>query len=366
MKRRFVRQNREIARINSIQSLRIRSLESEVSHLLSENVSLREQVISLSQEIEKLDEAKVFKDGIHNVKAKLDAKLIELNNLVADLGALPHKFDKPCDTKAKLANVREPGQSCSDLRRRTTNTEPSLGTDDGRLPVILEDKYYPRRTLEYVQLITSNCTWLVLKSGRPEDAQDLINNELEIQVSSETNDAPINESDSKSNSINPPCSNDLETQAVNSGTDDDNALPPTLEVRRKKGLNLVSTDESSPRSESSITNSDAGHILKSGFKRKFDPDEDDKYGATSTVSDDGFEFSRSAQAPHESPENPITEDMIRSPNKRQIDEKRESRNRDLSKRKVLAPSMILSPLETARRANGSNNREHQHERRSSK
>lgn len=150
MKRRFVRQNREIARINSIQSLRIRSLESEVSHLLSENVSLRERVISLSQEIERLDEAKVFKDGIYGVKAKLDAKLIELSNLVTDLGALPHKFGKSCDTKAKSTNAKESGQSSSNLRRRTTNTEPPLGTDGGRLPVILEDKYYPRRTLEYV------------------------------------------------------------------------------------------------------------------------------------------------------------------------------------------------------------------------
>lgn len=145
-----MRQNREIARINSIQSLRIRSLESEVSHLLSENVSLREQVISLGQEIERLDEAKAFQDGVYDAKAKIDAKLIELSSLVTDLGSLPHKFDKPSHAKAKSSILRDPGQPISDLKRRSQNSEFPVGADDGRLPVILEDKFYPRRTLEYV------------------------------------------------------------------------------------------------------------------------------------------------------------------------------------------------------------------------
>src|SRR5699024_2821540 len=77
VKRRFVRQNREIARVNSIQSLRIRSLESEVSHLLSENVSLREQSISLGQELERYEAAKMLHDSVHDIKAKLDGKLAE-------------------------------------------------------------------------------------------------------------------------------------------------------------------------------------------------------------------------------------------------------------------------------------------------
>lgn len=188
----------------------------------------------------------------------------------------------------------------------------------------------------------------MLKSGRPEDVQDLINNELEIPVSLETDDAPINQPDANFGSLDPSCSEELETQAVSPGTDDDNVLPPTLEVRRKKRLSPASIDESSPRSRSSTTNSNAENVPKSGSKRKFDPDEDDKYGATSTVSDDGFEFSRSIQAPHESTENLMAEDMMRSPNKRQINEKRKSRNRDQSKRKVLAPSMILSTLEISR------------------
>lgn len=148
VKRRFVRQNREIARINSIQSLRIRSLESEISHLLSENVSLREQLISLSQEVERLGSAKVLQDGVHDVKAKLDAKLAELGSLVTDLGSLPRKFHESCDAKSKSTSPRRPGRPSPGFGPRTINIQSQLNVDDGRLPAILEDKYYPRETLE--------------------------------------------------------------------------------------------------------------------------------------------------------------------------------------------------------------------------
>jgi hypothetical protein len=138
VKRRFVRQNREIARVNSLQSLRIRSLESEVSHLLSENVLLRKQVINLTQETERLEAAKTLHDGIYDIKSKLDAKLAELSSLATDLGSLPRKMDKMWDEQSDRPKVAE-----SRLRN-----QHSMGYDDGRLPAIVEDKYYPRRTLE--------------------------------------------------------------------------------------------------------------------------------------------------------------------------------------------------------------------------
>ena len=53
MKRRFIRQNREIARVNSTQSLRIRNLEAEISRLLAENIALREQAINSAQEADR-------------------------------------------------------------------------------------------------------------------------------------------------------------------------------------------------------------------------------------------------------------------------------------------------------------------------
>lgn len=145
-----MRQNREIARVNSIQSLRIRSLESEVSHLLSENVSLREQTISLSQELERYEAAKMLHDGVYDIKARLDNKLAELGSLVTDLGALPRKFGKLCDETGESTDQGHSRLSNLDRRRRATDAEYSAASEDGKLPVILEDKCYPRKTLEYV------------------------------------------------------------------------------------------------------------------------------------------------------------------------------------------------------------------------
>jgi hypothetical protein len=131
-----------------MQSLRIRSLESEVTHLLSENVSLREQVITLSQEIERLESAKTLRDGVYEIKSKLDAKLAELSTLSTDLGMLPRKMGKLCDGRPGSANMDRPKSTAPETKPRMTEPEEQGGCDDRKLPAILEDKYYPRRTLE--------------------------------------------------------------------------------------------------------------------------------------------------------------------------------------------------------------------------
>lgn len=123
-----------------MQSLRIRSLESEVSHLLAENVSLRQQVINLTQDTERLEAARTLHDGVYEIKSRLDAKLAELNELASDLGMLPRKasrLEKSDPERPKVATSR-PQPMEADCH----------GMEDGRLPAILEDKFYPRRTLE--------------------------------------------------------------------------------------------------------------------------------------------------------------------------------------------------------------------------
>lgn len=131
-----------------MQSLRIRSLESEVSHLLAENVSLREQVINLTQEIERLEAAKLLHNGVYEIKGRLDVKLAELNSLVADLGALPRKAGRLDGEESEQSN--RPKATAPNSKPRMTDSEYHAEVDDGKLPAILEDKYYPRRTLEYV------------------------------------------------------------------------------------------------------------------------------------------------------------------------------------------------------------------------
>ena len=133
-----------LRRANSTQSLRIRNLESEVSRLLSENVSLREQIIKLQYEIEK-NNGQSIEDNVTSVKAKLEEKLAELGGLVKELGQVQKVTGTRRTSKRKSA-----GQSSPDQKnwKNVLTLSEATGGMDGRLPPILEDKYYPRRTME--------------------------------------------------------------------------------------------------------------------------------------------------------------------------------------------------------------------------
>ena len=149
MKRRFVRQNREIARANSVQSVRVKDLEAEVARLLAENVSLREEVIALKQELEKYQGSERVDAGVSCIKEKLEAKLAEISSIVTDLGTLPQRRPLAGASRTLSDSTAHP-VSPTDLHamppaRSTRN--PPLESD---LPAIQEDKLYPRLSLEYV------------------------------------------------------------------------------------------------------------------------------------------------------------------------------------------------------------------------
>ena len=138
-------------RVNSTQSVRIRNLESEVSRLLSENVSLREQIIKLHYDAEKATELAVF-EGVNNVKANLEAKLSELARLVQELGNVQQNVDSQRKKRRSISRnspKRSPDQR--NWKNALTLSEVTGGAD-GRLPPILEDKCFPRRTMEYAFL----------------------------------------------------------------------------------------------------------------------------------------------------------------------------------------------------------------------
>ncbi|RAL00219.1 shugoshin family protein [Aspergillus ibericus CBS 121593] len=254
LKRRFVRQNREIARVNSIQSLRIRSLESEVSHLLSENVSLREQVIGLNQEIERYEAVRLLQDGVYDIKTRLDSKLAELNNLVADLGALPRRLCNKLTEKPQSAGH---GRPFPDWRPKSTDDELNAGqSGDGRLPVILEDKYYPRRTLEAQELqdIGDHSTD-ILRSAYVEEP---VRPNMEDGSSSSNEPHIINNDQALSYDAHIPAS-------------DDTLLPPTLETRKRKKNNPapMTVECSSTEPGPSPIRDDSEARMNHGTKRKF-------------------------------------------------------------------------------------------------
>lgn len=145
VKRKFMRQNRDIARANSTQSLRIRNLENETSRLLAENLGLREQIIRLQKEQEDGRAQRVAEYAV-NLKSQLEAKLLEFGSLISALGN-----DSPKKTSPKAGKITRASPSRSPDQRNWKNMctlSEAVGGQDGRLPPILENKTYPRRTLE--------------------------------------------------------------------------------------------------------------------------------------------------------------------------------------------------------------------------
>ncbi|KAL4877241.1 hypothetical protein BJY04DRAFT_198877 [Aspergillus karnatakaensis] len=328
LKRRFVRQNRELARVNSIQSLRIRSLESEISHLLSENVSLREQVITLTQELGRFELAKALRDGVFDVKARLDSKLAEMSSLIAELGSLPRQFPKCVRRKEGSALQRPSRDSATVTDVDDADPEPYLEHDlDGRLPVILEDKYYPRRTLE------------------THEVQALRDNNFSASPRSEHSVEPrgevtVDDGSSIEASTHSKCIEKSEDHA-----DSNQSLPPHLETKEQKRLEYTLLGKGHVV-ESSVPLLDSRFLRTRGAKRKFSADEEGVLVESTQVDDDGFEFSRPTQSPI-----PISLEDDQSPFKRKPQPTLAILSHGQPKRKVLEPKStnanIPSPKKTS-------------------
>jgi hypothetical protein len=134
-------------RVNSTQSIRIRSLENDCSRLLAENLSLREQVLQLQNTLESQPMRPSF-DSIDAVKSKLEAKMMELGGLVAELGQMK-KAEKPRCRSQLTATRRSPDE------RQWRSGLGLQEVENQMLPTITEDKFYPRHTMGYVDLVWS-------------------------------------------------------------------------------------------------------------------------------------------------------------------------------------------------------------------
>lgn len=146
VKRKFMRQNRDIARANSAQSLRIRNLENETSRLLADNLGLREQVLRLRLEIDD-GRARRIADNTAVIKSQLETKLQEISALISNLNQTP----TPVKNLHKAGRItREASNGSPDSRnwKNICTLSEAVAAQEGRLPPILENKSFPRKTLE--------------------------------------------------------------------------------------------------------------------------------------------------------------------------------------------------------------------------
>ena len=139
-----MRQNRDIARANSTQSLRIRALENEVAKLLSDNLDLRGHILRLQNELEN---GKAQRTAAHaqHIKSQLEGKLKEIGALLGGLGQTPASLPK-----GKTARASPSTSPTQKNWKNLCSLSEAMAGQEGRLPPILENKQYPRKTLEYV------------------------------------------------------------------------------------------------------------------------------------------------------------------------------------------------------------------------
>ncbi|CAN9257743.1 unnamed protein product [Alternaria alternata] len=262
LKRRFLRQNRELAKTNSIQSIRIRSLETDCSRLLAENLALREQVLNLHNTIE----SRPALDQIDVVKTQLEAKLSELGSLVAGLSQSRGGHEKDAGRrKSQITAKRKSGEE-----RQWRSGLGLQEVENGMLPTITEDKYYPRRTMgaDELQQVLEDPDSQSPDIGPP-------------PVARFEDEDPIGFDPSPA----------VEEQREEAGDEGEPALSVNLETRKKRresgpklNIRRVSLFESPEEAEETATKP-----LRTGAKRKFSVQEDEE---VSQAKGDAFRFSR--------------------------------------------------------------------------
>ncbi|KAH7125669.1 hypothetical protein B0J11DRAFT_528994 [Dendryphion nanum] len=259
VRRRFLRQNRELAKINSQQSIRIRNLETEGSRLLAENLSLREQVLQLQN----VESNRPSFEMIDLVRDRLNAKMQELGSLVAELGQLKKGGTK--QRRKSQATAKRRSQEERQWRSGLCLQE----VENAMMPTIVEDKYYPRHTMN------------------ADEIQDMM--EDQDSQSPDIGPPPVSRfGDEESIPFN--SSPQADEPADEAPDGHDAALSINLETRRKRresgpklNIRRVSVFESSPEGE------DKPKPVRIGAKRKFNVQEDVE---KTVLESDTFTYSR--------------------------------------------------------------------------
>ncbi|KAI0011741.1 hypothetical protein F4779DRAFT_177915 [Xylariaceae sp. FL0662B] len=162
LRRKFLRQNRDIARINSTQSLKIRCLENECARMLSENLELRGQIIRLETELQQSSALRIA-DHALEIKEKMEAQLLEWGAMLASLGNEPLPKDQsPRASKRPKIRSSLGRVSTSEWRRRDTISSmkdlEAAAQQEGKLPPIWENKACPRETLNREEILALCCS----------------------------------------------------------------------------------------------------------------------------------------------------------------------------------------------------------------
>ncbi|KAH0543871.1 hypothetical protein FGG08_001910 [Glutinoglossum americanum] len=290
-------------RVNSTQSLRIRNLEAEISRLLAENVSLREQIIKLQAQADRNSGRHVL-ENVEGFKRILEGKLLEIGELVGGLGAISLDVS-PRAYRAR----RSPGQDQKNWKNTFTLSEVT-SHHEGRLPPILEDKLYPRRSIEYAPRGFVICIKYVANSvtssNEPYQSTSDPASAPDSSLSPEIGPPPIAHFEEEPVKFDPNRRVNVESML---GTDIGDGIgtyqpvnPEKRKIRRDSAklseiLRSTEAHQDGQRQLSVIENQmvdvDASQPLRTGAKRKLSArDEDEKPEKNRPIDFDDFKFNR--------------------------------------------------------------------------
>ncbi|GJC82378.1 shugoshin [Colletotrichum liriopes] len=88
LRRKLLRQNRDLAKANALHLVRIKNLEADYARSLSENLELNGRIIELEKELENSN-ARRIADHALDIRSRLETQLMECMSVLASLGQEP-------------------------------------------------------------------------------------------------------------------------------------------------------------------------------------------------------------------------------------------------------------------------------------
>ncbi|KAF4988902.1 hypothetical protein FGRMN_9483 [Fusarium graminum] len=149
LRKKLLRQNRDLAKSNNVRALRIRELENDCACMLSENLELRGRILELEKELEDNDTRRIA-DHALAIKTKLESQLAEWGALLGGLGLEPPmKRHSPRPRKSTKPRLSFSSARPSPSQRRLRD----IAREIEELGHISETKSYPRQSMNPQQIL---------------------------------------------------------------------------------------------------------------------------------------------------------------------------------------------------------------------
>ncbi|TFA98649.1 hypothetical protein CCMA1212_009546 [Trichoderma ghanense] len=275
LRKKMLRQNRELAKTNNIRALRIRELENECACMLSENLELRSRILELEKQVED-NEARRIADHAMAIKAKLEAQLTEWGTLLAGLGLEPPaKRHSPMIKRRAKQTMSFSANRPSPSQRRLRD----IARDIEELGHIPEARSNSRRSMnpEQIMALRSEAD---AEAESPELGPPPMSKYIEedpVRVDSPSRSMPVKSSDDASKSgaktkgleapialtSSRPYVNGRVPPVIEESDEQEGREEPAMGQRRERAQNPRSTVETAPEQP-----------IKAGSKRKFEARDD--------------------------------------------------------------------------------------------